>query len=128
VADILLPTPELSSTSATSFSQQQLTTAGPQQLSDQLTNSPINLLTSLNCPAYNILAWLLSSNNCCTVAYFDVVAYQQVYLPQYQHGLAHSSTLKEITINQNMKTFSLPNISYKHLSAELNNRQLMKYA
>jgi hypothetical protein len=27
-----------------------------------------------------------------------------------------------------MKTFSLPNISYRHLNADLNNRQLMKHA
>jgi hypothetical protein len=47
--------PELSPASATSFSQQQLTTTEHQRLSNYLTNSPTNSQL-LICPAYNISA------------------------------------------------------------------------
>jgi hypothetical protein len=58
-ADILLLlVPELSSASATSFSQQRLRTTERQQLCNLVTYQPTDStqLTDTNCPAYNISA------------------------------------------------------------------------
>jgi hypothetical protein len=100
--------PKLFSASATSFSQQQFTTAEPQQFSYSLTNwlsnsvthQPTNSaqLTLTNCPAYSISAWTaqktlflccclrpLPSNGRCLVVCFSVVVQQLVYIPQYEY-------------------------------------------
>jgi hypothetical protein len=63
--------PELSPASATSFSQQQLTTTQLQRSSNSLTHSPTNWTISLHwlqlltTPAYNVSAWTARKHRSC---------------------------------------------------------------
>jgi hypothetical protein len=96
--------PKLSLASATSFSQQQLTTSEPQLLSDSPTHQPpaspdlsclqhlsmdhtentVPLLLFMGCCLVKAIA---CSNGCCTVAYFAVIASNRSTRPSIITGI-----------------------------------------